>query len=465
MKTVTNALIILMMAVAAGAQGWPSGAAVDPASTESGPSPGELAVRIAAAKLSSDEWSEQRTQFGLAIGLGEGIWLSAGGSARDLSGHGAFQRGLEDTRLGLGFWPRLSRNLRAGASGYFIVPTGYRSQEHYYAAAEDSVHYLPPFSFRQTAGELMTGARWSLSPAAELGATLGYLSTSDRAEQAFRWSLSARLMPLGPRWAAEFNYGQSLTRAGMLPNTEIVSAALALNLGWGFTLRPGVTAELGDNPLYGGSVGLRFTARLPKSVAGGNASEQVPLPVFLGGRVLVAPPLNDLPLAGSEELWQSVRAEIAPSFEDVVAIPTLDVPGLPYSDATRARQDQSLRAISEAYPDAEWLLITRVESEDVTRSGGLRVPLVVNQTQWLAQCRLTVELVNLYSIQTRTRRTIEATAAKREMPTLTMVSTPESERLSATAARQLTFEAYREAGREIARMVGTWESDWRSSRR
>ncbi|MDD5088782.1 MAG: hypothetical protein PHI18_08295 [bacterium] len=465
MKTATNTLIILMMAVAAGAQGWPSGAAVDPASTESGPSPGELTVQVAAAKLSSDEWSEQRTRFGLAIGLGEGFWLSAGGSARDLSGHGAFQQGLEDTRLGLGFWPALTRTLDVGASGYFIVPTGYRSQEHYYAAAEDSVHYLPPFSFQQTAGELMTGARWSLSPAAELGAMLGYLSTSDRAEQAFRWALSARLMPLGPRYAAEFGYAQSLVRTGTLPNTETVTAALALNLGWGFTLLPGVTAELGDDPLYGGSIGLRFTARLPKSVVGGKESETAPLPVFLGGRVLVAPPLCNAPLAGSEELWQSIRGEIAPSFDEVVALSSLDVPGLPYSEETRSRQDQSLRAISEASPEAEWLLIARVEHEDVTRAGGLRVPLVVNQTQWTAECRLTVELVNLYSIQTRTRRTIEATAVKREMPTLAMVSTPESELLSASAARQLTFAAYREAGREIARMVGTWESDWRSSRR
>ncbi|MBU0509241.1 hypothetical protein KKH27_10435 [bacterium] len=439
---------------------------MDPVAEEPGPLAGQLRLRLAAADLKSDLWNERRTQFGLAIGLGEGIWFSADGSTRDLSGYGAFQRGMEDARLGLGYWPALSPVIRAGVSGSFLIPTGYRSQQQYYVPAADSTYRMPAFSLRQTAGELRAGGSFQIGPAAELRAYAGYLATADQTDQAFRWGLGARLTPLGPRYAAELGYAQSLTRAGNLPNTESVAAAVAVNVGWGFAIVPGVAAELGDDPLFGGSLGLRFTTRLPTAVLR-NAPGAPPVftPKVLTGRVLVPPPLASVPVAGTEELWQSIREAVGGSFEEVIALQSLDVPGLPYRDDTRVRQDQSLRAIAEAHPEAEWMIITRVGKEEVTRARGMSVPLLVNQKQWIAECRLTVELINLRSIQTRTRHTVEAHATKKETPTLAVVSTPESEVLPTNVGRELTFQAYREAGREIVRLIGTWDSDSQSAQR
>jgi len=258
---------------------------------------------------------------------------------------------------------------------------------------------------------------------------------------------------LGPRYALELGYSQSLVRAGEFPNTEAFSAALAVRLPYGFTIAPGMWADLKDDPVYGGALALRFSAPVHgRSAAGSGIPHAITLP-RLSGAVLVPPPLAEFPLADADELWRSIRQEMSPVFDDVMALPSLDVPGLPYRDDARAEQESSIRAIAAAHPEADWLLISRVEREDVSRHSGMTIPLVVSQPQWVAECRLRIELVSLKQTRAPIRQVIEGRAVKRESPTLSMISSPESNVLSMSDGRELTFQAYRQAGREIAREV------------
>ncbi len=467
MKTFGNSLIILAIATSAWAQVWPSAAISDPETGLPGSPPGQLSIQASSASLKSDFWTDQRSKFSISLGLGSNLGLFVGSSFRRLEGYNAFQNGIGDTRMGLSYWPAVTDRLTVGINGYFIVPTGFRTQESYYNPTTDSLYQMPAFSMKQTGGEVAAGMSWSLGPVAELNGFAGYFSTSDQVDQAFRWGMGAWLAPLGPRYAAELGYSQSQTRAGLYPNTEAFTAALALKVAWGFSLVPGMVADLADDPLYGGSLGLRFTAPIPAAAVFGQnqrASDAAPFMKF-NGNVLVPPPLSSVPVADRDELWKSIRDELRGSFDEVIALPSLDVPGLPYNDATRPQQDNSIRAIAKAHPDADWLLIARVEREDVMRDGGVSVPLIISQTQWTAECLLKVELISLRQMDSRNRQTVEGRAVRKEAPSLAVVSKQESEVLSLSASRELTFQAYREAGREIARELQVCEPDFRSSSR
>jgi hypothetical protein len=451
MKKSFNLLIFLALTSAVWGQTWPSGAIFVPESGLPGPEAGKLRLSIGGAMLRNDTWTDTRTRLGFAVGLGHGVGLSLSSGAREVRGCGAFQQGIEDSRLGLSFWPRISDRLSAGLNANFIVPTGFRKQESYYDGLHDTTGLLPTFSIGQTGGEVYSGLLMSLGPSADVNAFAAYFSTADRAEQAFRWGLGTRLAPLGPRWSAELSYGQSIVREGKYPDTEMFSAALAVRLPWGFTIVPGMTADLDNEPVYGGSLGLRFESRFPGGILPPRKAEIVEERLRLSGRVLVAPPLTALDLADRNQLWHSIQEELHGTFDEVLPLESLDLPGLPYDDRTAAALGASIRAIADAHPEAQWLLIARVVHEDVERRGGLRIPLVVSRPEWRAECRLQVRLVNLQTCAAHAEHIIDGVAVSHKPPLLPAVSAPENEVLSMAESRDLTFKAYREAGRVIAR--------------
>lgn len=452
MRIITNTLIILVISCSAAAQMWPSGAISDPEAGLPCPPAGQLSLRLSGTMLSNETWTDNRSKFSIAMGLGRGLGISAGGSFRDLSGLGAFQRGIEDTKVGLSCWPKLLPNFSAGVNGYFLIPTGYRTQESYFDQATDSTHTLPAFSLEQTAGEIYGGAVWTLGPSAEVNGFIGYFSTSDKIHQAFRWGLGAAIAPFGPRAVAEFGYSHSMTRTGTMPSTEAFNAALAINVLRYLTIAPGMWADLSEEPLYGGFLSLRFSAPVARVTVNerGMAAPISDLPK-LGGTVLVPPPLTTLDLADGSELWQSIQEGVGNTFDGVIALSSLDVPGLPFNEQSADQVHQSIRALAKAHPEADWLLISRVERENVMRESGVKIPLVMEQPLWTAQCKVRVKLVNLRDGQIRYQDLVDAKASRRTSGMKTMISNPDREVLSMSASRELTFEAYREAGRVIAR--------------
>jgi hypothetical protein len=383
------------------------------------------------------------------IGIAKGLSLSGAVANRDLSGNGAFQRGAEDARLGLAFWPLLYKDkLRAGVNGNLILPTGFREQQAYYDSTANNVVTLPAYTLDQTAAQFSFGTSWSPGRAAELAGFAGYMGTSDNLYQAFRWGMGLSLTPFGKTVGASFDYGQSITRAGTLPNTEVLRGGLDVELPWGFGLHPGVYAELEDDPMIGAAVGLSFQARLPHSVY--PDKPRPPKPAVRLAVALVAPPISDQPMADNEQLWKNIRESLKPSFEAVLPLESLDLPGLPFEEVNRGSFWNSMAAIAAAYPDARWLLITHVENESVSRAAGLSIPLVVTQPTWEATCKLRVQLVDLIELAAYPEQIIEASAIGKEGLRSPMLSSLEKEKLSLERVRELTLEAYRKAGVEIA---------------
>jgi hypothetical protein len=95
-------------------------------------------------------------------------------------------------------------------------------------------------------------------------------------------------------------------------------------------------------------------------------------------------------------------------------------------------------------------LITHVENESVSRAAGLSIPLVVTQPTWEATCKLRVQLVDLIELAAYPEQIIEASAIGKEGLRSPMLSSLEKEKLSLERVRELTLEAYRKAGVEIA---------------
>ncbi|HEY3295206.1 MAG TPA: hypothetical protein VGL38_07195 [bacterium] len=442
-------LIILLFAAAARAQVWPDGAVCNPEAGLPCSRAGQLRVKLAGALMRSEHWRDSRSRFGMEIGLGYGIGLSLESSTRDLRGFGAFEKGLQDTRLGLSLWPSFSPRLAAGINGFLSLPTGFRKSQLYHDTELDTTFRMPALSLKQSAGELYTGAVWTLGPVADLHLFGGYFCTSDRTGQAFRWGLGTTLSPFGETCRAELNYSRSITRTGIFPNTETLEAALPFETGWGVTLSPGMWADLDDEPMYGVSLGLHFETTIP-GIETVKPPRVIISPPRLAGVVLVASPVTDIVLADGRELWQSIQDGVRPTFDDVKPLSTLDIPGLPFTDRTEETVRQTVRALAQSHPEADWLLITRVIREDVSRQNNSSLPLVVSRPLWAAQCKLKVLLIDLRGEKTRNSEIIEGRASKKDFPQLAVLSPSDDAVLSMKASRQLTFEAYRNAGHQIA---------------
>jgi hypothetical protein len=198
--------------------------------------------------------------------------------------------------------------------------------------------------------------------------------------------------------------------------------------------------------MVGMGIGLSFNAALPTSVFPSQAPPAQP--AYRSGVVLVPPPLSDLPMAGIDKLWQELRQGMRASFGKVTPLETLDRPGLPYNEESHFWN--SISAIAAAYPNAQWLLITHVEGETVNRIAGLSIPLMIEQPTYEAECRLRYQLVDLFAMKSFGEQIVEAKAVRKDGLRLPIFATVEKDVLSMDDSRELTFEAYRKAGREVA---------------
>ncbi len=442
-------LIILVLAALAQAQSWPSAAVPDPLSGAKPVPAGHFRLEGFGAQLANDTWTDNRMGAGFQIGLASGLALSAATGNRDVAGMGAFQNGAEDARLGLSVWPlSYKERLAFGFNGQLSLPTGFRDVQSYYDSTTNQVIELPAYSLEQTAGQLSLGTSWSPSKAAEIGAFFAYFGTSDNSDQAFRWGTQLSLTPFGKRVGASVAYAQSITRVGNLSDTEVLRGALDLQLPWGFGLHPGVYAELEDNPLMGTSIGLSFEGRLPRSVF--PPKELAPIAPVRDGSLLVPPPISSLPMADNDELWYQLRESMKPAFDNVQPLPSLDRPGLPFDEMNRSSFWNTMAAVSAAYPNSRWLLITHVDDETVVRGSTISIPLILSKPKIEAACKIRVQLVDLYEQTSYPERTIMATADLNDGLRSPLLSTVEKEKISVSQAREATMKAYRNAGREVA---------------
>lgn len=445
----TKTLIILVLAGLAQGQSWPSGAISDPLAGGKPVPVGHLRLVGFGAQLANDVWEDNRMGVGFEIGLANGLALSAASGNRDISGRGAFQNGAEDARLGLSVWPlSYKERLSFGFNGQLMLPTGFRDEQSYYDSTANAVVSLPAYSLEQTAGQLSLGSVWSPSRAAELNAFFGYFGTSDNSEQAFRWGTQLTLTPFGKKIGVNVAYGQSITRVGNLPDTEVLRGGLDIKLPWGFGLHPGVYAELEDDPLMGGQIALSFERRLPRSVF--PPQGMTPMAPMREGAILVAPPLSDSPMANNDELWFQLRESMKTSFDVVQPLPSLDRPGLPFDEMNRTSFWNTMAAIGAAYPSTRWLLVTHVEDETVARGNGLSIPLIISQPHIEAACKLRVQLIDLYEQTAYPERIVMATAIMNDGLRSPLLSSIEDEKVSVSQAREITMRAYRNAGKEVA---------------
>ncbi|MCB9357663.1 MAG: hypothetical protein H6505_03730 [Calditrichaeota bacterium] len=445
----TKTLIILLLVGLAQAQTWPSGAVPDLTAGAKPVPAGRFRLAGFGSSLANDFWEDTRMGASFELGVARGLALSAATSNRDLAGHGAFQNGAEDARLGLAVWPlSYEDRLAIGLNGQLVLPTGFRDEQSFYDSTSNQVIALPSYSLEQTGGQLSLGTVWTPGRTAELSGFAGCFGTSDNSEQAMRWGLGLSLTPFGDRIGASVAYAQSITRVGKLPDTEVLRGGLDLKLPWGFGLHPGMYAELEDDPMIGGAVALSFSGRLPLSMFPTKPAPREP--EFRNGAILIPPPLSKKPLNDNDELWTQLRESLAASFDYVQPLASLDRPGLLFDEMDRTNFWNTMAAISAAFPNTRWLLVTHVEDETVSRGNGLSIPLLVTQPKWEAACKLRVQLVDLFEQTAYPERIVMATALLNDGLRSPFVSTVEKEKLSAERKREITLRAYQNAGREVA---------------
>ncbi len=433
------------------AEPYPSGAIPDLEGGLPNTMRGRLTASIQANQLADEEWTDTRSNLRIGIGLGRSLALHLGASSRDLAGKGAFQKGTEDTRIGLSFWPVRNPNgiLEFGVRGDVLLPTGFRTQESYYDSSSGMVKQLPAFSLGQNAGEMTGGMALHPSPAAEMNVFASYLSTSDRKEQAFRWGVAAWIAPFGPRVAGEIAYGQSFTRIGSLPHSQVMSSGLAMQLPLGFTVVPQFTADLSETPDYGAGLSLRFTAPLPHSMFPVKEDAAASIRKF-SGAILIPPPIADIPIGDKQDLWSALREEVGAAFESIHDLASLDLPGYPFDNQSEEKFWQSMRGISMNNPGARWILVSEVVREEVSCKNGFTIPLILTAPVWQSRCDLRVRLVDMLSLSVESDRRISGNATRKCALRLTMLSSTQDDLLSSVEARKLTFAAYRNAGRNAA---------------
>ena len=114
---------------------------------------------------------------------------------------------------------------------------------------------------------------------------------------------------------------------------------------------------------------------------------------------------------------------------------TLNVPGLPFVEADRSRFWSSMRAIHEQYPDVRWLLFTHVEREDISRTQGLSIPLLVSQSGWAANCRIRVQLIDLQVLLAYEQQVIDARSIRKDGLHFAIFSAKENDILSYSESR------------------------------
>jgi hypothetical protein len=356
-------------------------------------------------------------------------------------------------KIGLGVWPLQLANghLRAGVNANLHLPTGFRKQELYLDSTGAS-GTLPAFSLLQSAGEVDAGCSWLIGEATELNIFGGTFSTSDRKEQAFRWGFSSWIAPFGSAFAAELGFTQSFTRRGDLPTTQRMTSGLAVQLPWGLKLVPGFAADLTDDPLYGAGIELRFNKLLPRSLfppitLGGPAFQK------LSGVALVPPPIEASTCTDGAQLWQVLSGQMERSFDETATLSKLDQPGLPFSEESSARFWQSVKAIGLANPQANWLVLVRVQRETVSPAKVLDVPLLASKPQHKAICEARVRVINLLELSLLVDELVSGVSKKSAALNVSIVSGSAEGLLSAASERTLMIDAYRDLAEQISFLI------------
>lgn len=452
-----KSIVLLILTANIWANPWPSGGHLDPQAGAPPTPRGLLHCGLSYSPLSNDYWKDSRMRMNLSMGLTNSIGLFISGSQRDVSGFGSFQRGTEDMKMGLGVWPvQLAQGrFRLGMNANLLLPTGFRGQQLYYDSLGNA-SLLPAFSLNQSAGEFFAGSSWKIGAAAELNAFGGLFSTSNRSDQAYRWGLNTWLAPFGPRIALETGFVQSFTRTGELPNTSQLTAALSMKLPMGMRLVPGFSADLTDDPLVGAGIELRLSKFLPSSVFP-EIAKGPPEFECLSGVALIPPPQVGGACTDCNACWQSLRAQMTLSFEQVAALQSLDQPGLPFVESSSARFWQSVKAIGLANPEANWLIVTTIEQEGVAPAKGLDVPLLASRPQYQAQCNARVRVVNMLDLSLLVDEVISG-KSKRALPVnVDFVNGSQEGMLTAANTRTLMFDAYRDLAEQISLRIAESE--------
>ena len=78
-----------------------------------------------------------------------------------MKAYGAFQKGIEDARIGMRYWPvsLLHHSLSAGVNANLLLPIGSRTQETYYNALADSMGKFSIFQLKTESRRILYGRR------------------------------------------------------------------------------------------------------------------------------------------------------------------------------------------------------------------------------------------------------------------------------------------------------------------
>jgi hypothetical protein len=441
-------ILLFILAGSSFAQPRSDGAAVGPF-TRAKALPGQaVRLEVGAQDLSSEIWQDRYTGLRLALGLGRRAELLVVANQRQVHGYDASKSGLADTRMGLKWcaWSREDKGLAIGLVGLGTVPTGSRDEITYFDTEAGQELLAPDFSLEQAGGEGRVVLDWTPGPGATLTGSIGYFSSSDQSQQALRWDLGARLELGFNRFFSELAYQNSQSRSRSFPSDCRFAADLGVRIGWGFSLLPGIRAILSDDPLWGTAVTLRIDGRVPLRL---KTAEKALLSRH-EGVVLVPPPQPKGASSDEAELWRQLQEGVSSSFQTVEEIALPPVPGLPELTETGVEFWQGVRHVRRNHPAARWLMVTRVEREQIVAVDQIAVPVLATVPTWEAMCRLKVRLVDLELLSVAYEETIVGTAVQQK--SVRLKGMPEDDAqgmLSFDERRSLTARAYAEAGSRL----------------
>jgi hypothetical protein len=441
-------ILLLILAGSSFAQPPPDGAAVGPFARAKALPGQAVRLEVGAQDLSSEVWQDRYTGLRLALGLGRRAELLVVANQRQVHGYDASKSGLADTRVGLKWcaWSDEEKGLAIGFLGLGTVPTGSRDEITYYDTETGQDRLAPDFSLEQAGGEGRVLLDWTPGPGATLTGSVGYFSSSDRSQQALRWDLGARLELGFNRFFSELAYQSSQSRSRPLPSDCRFAADLGVRIGWGFSLLPGIRATFSDEPLWGTAVTLRIDGRVPLRL------KTAPKALISRheGVVLVPPPQPEGASSDEVELWRQVQEGVSSSFETVEGIALPPVPGLPELTETGVEFWRGVRYVRRNHPEARWLMVTRVEREQIVPVDQIAVPVLATVPTWEAMCRLQVRLVDLELLSVTYEETIVGTAVQHKPVRFMGIPADDMEGvLSFDERRSLTLRAYADAGSKL----------------
>jgi hypothetical protein len=109
-----------------------------------------------------------------------------------------------------------------------------------------------------------------------------------------------------------------------------------------------------------------------------------------------------------------------------------------------------VRYVRRNHPEARWLMVTRVEREQIVPVDQIAVPVLATVPTWEAMCRLQVRLVDLELLSVTYEETIVGTAVQHKPVRFMGIPADDMEGvLSFDERRSLTLRAYADAGSKL----------------